>query len=302
MNKQENPGPVHSFEIESHVDLASFCQLLWQRKLPHRVISNVQGRFLVVGSDQDMLRVKTLFHDWSMMSDADRKLASNAAEGAWVGKLLNQARKLPVTAMVSLVALLIYLQMHFFDPEVIRMLSFAPAVPSEFSGGLRFESLSETFSRLQLWRLISPVFMHFSVMHLAFDLTIVIYFMRRVETRLGSAFALLCFLLIGIFSNFAQYYFTSASLFGGLSGVAYGLVGFVIVMRRAFPEVSEWAVNPAFLVVMVVFLILYSTGVTELFNLYIANAAHWAGLVAGMLLAGVLVIRRKFKLQGDRSE
>jgi membrane associated rhomboid family serine protease len=72
-----------------------------------------------------------------------------------------------------------------------------------------------------------------------------------------------------------------------MSGVAYGLVGFVVVRWRRAPDNPFWQVNRSFVVAVVVFLILMSTGVTELFGLHIANAAHWIGLGAGALL-GVL--------------
>ena len=291
LNNQKSDETVYSFQVEDQVDLAAFCQLLWKHQLRHRVVSNETGRFLMVATSAHMLRVKALYQDWSLMSDADRALAIAGEKGAWTGALWEKSRIYPVTALAVFITLLISVTMLLVNPGVTGWLSIA--LPVETGTGLVFEPISQTFSSLQWWRLLTPVFMHFSVLHLVFNLVIVIYFMRPLEGRLGTGFALLFFLVIGVCSNLVQYYFTSSALFGGLSGIAYGLVGFVIIMQRAFPEQIEWAVNRAFLVALLGFLLLYSTGVTEIFDLHIANAAHWAGLVSGMLMAGLLVLKSK---------
>ena len=296
LNIQKNQEAVYRFQIEDQVDLAAFCQLLWKHQVHHRVVTNDTGRFLMVATEEGMIRVKALYGDWCAMSEADRAMAVVGGDRVWIGKLQENARTYPVTALVTLITLVISVTMLLLNPSVVGWLSIA--IPLETGTGFVFKPILQTFVSLQLWRLITPVFMHFSFLHLVFDLVIVVYFLRPLESRLGSGFAVLCFLFIGIFSNLVQYYFSSAALFGGLSGVAYGLVGFVMIMQRAFPEVSEWAVNRGFLMAMLGFLLLYSTGVTEIVDLHIANAAHWAGLVSGMLLAGMLVLVSKAKKSG----
>jgi len=286
LNDQKNSEAVYSFQIDDQVDLAAFCQLLWKQQLRHRVVTNKNGRFLMVATAENMIKVKALYQDWSVMSAVDRAQAIAGKPVAWVSEVRVYAGMYPVTALVTLITLVISVTMLFITPSLIGWLSIT--LPLETSTGFVFEPISRTFASLQLWRLITPVFMHFSVLHLVFDLVIVIYFLRPLESRLGSGMALMFFLVTGVCSNLVQYYFTSSALFGGLSGIAYGLVGFVIVMQRAFPEVREWAVNTGFLMAMLGFLLLYSTGVTELFSLHIANAAHWAGLISGMVFAAIL--------------
>ncbi len=289
MNKQENKEAVFSFQVDDQVDLAAFCQLLWKHQLRHRVITNEQGRFLMVATSEHMVQVKKLYQDWSTMSSKDRASVLADGSAAWKARIAESAVNCPVTTLVSLITLVISGIMLLLNPGVVRWFSIAP--PLESLTTLGFEPLSQTFATMQLWRLITPVFMHFSLLHLVFDLVIVIYLMRPLERRLGSGLILAGFLAIGICSNLVQYYFANAVLFGGLSGIAYGLVGFVLVMQWAFPDVSEWAGNRGFLIAMLVFLVLYSTGVTEIVDLHIANAAHWAGLVSGILLAGLMIVK-----------
>jgi GlpG protein len=92
--------------------------------------------------------------------------------------------------------------------------------------------------------------------------------------------------LIAVSSNVAQFVVSKNPLFGGLSGVAYGLFAYVAVRSR-FDSAPEWRVNPSFSVMVVVTLVLMSSGVTELFGLYIANTAHWVGLALGGLVAAL---------------
>jgi GlpG protein len=73
-------------------------------------------------------------------------------------------------------------------------------------------------------------------------------------------------------------------LFGGLSGVAYGLVAYVVVRGR-FDRERVWYVTPSFAIAVVAMLLLMSSGITELFGLRIANTAHWVGLVLGGVAA-----------------
>ena len=147
----------------------------------------------------------------------------------------------------------------------------------------------ELLGRGQVWRWFLPVFVHFGALHLLFNATVMIYLGRRVEARYRWLGLWLLVLVLGVVSNLGQYAMNPNPLFGGLSGVGYGLLGFVLLLQRLRPGVLEWRVPPAFSGGLLFFLVLFSTGVTEQFGgLRIANTAHWVGLVAGALL-GLLV-------------
>jgi len=89
---------------------------------------------------------------------------------------------------------------------------------------------------------------------------------------------------IAIVSDVAQFGATRAPLFGGLSGVAYGLFAYVAVRGRLDRD-PTWSVNPSFSIAVIAILLLMSSGVTEAFGLYIANTAHWVGLSLGAVTA-----------------
>ncbi len=142
-------------------------------------------------------------------------------------------------------------------------------------------SLAQLWADAQIWRWFTPVLIHFSAMHLIFNVAIAVEFGRRVELGIGHlGFALLA-VWLAVASNLTQLQFSESPFFGGLSGVVYGLIGFTLVMARLQPLAPMWRVHQGFVIALLAFLVVFSTGITEFFGLHIANAAHWGGLIAG---------------------
>ncbi len=144
---------------------------------------------------------------------------------------------------------------------------------------------AQMLGELQIWRWFLPVFIHFGVLHLAFNCAVVIELGRRIEDAYGGWRLWLVVLLLGTVSNLGQYAMNPHPIFGGLSGVAYGLLGFVMVMQRFMPESKLWHLAPGLSGSLLFFLVLFSTGITEGFGLLVANSAHWFGLLSGAALA-----------------
>jgi GlpG protein len=95
---------------------------------------------------------------------------------------------------------------------------------------------------------------------------------------------LLLFLVIALVSNVAQFVFGGPSLFGGMSGVVYGLLGFSWVGPMLQPR---WAIRPApgIMLFMVGWLVACIFGIVEVLGFgAIANAAHVGGLLSGAVL------------------
>ncbi|MFL2699686.1 MAG: rhomboid family intramembrane serine protease, partial [Gammaproteobacteria bacterium] len=73
------------------------------------------------------------------------------------------------------------------------------------------------------------------------------------------------------------------SLFGGLSGVVYGLLGFCFLMELDNRQ-ERYGLPPAIYIFMIAWLILGFMGVLELFGFgSIANYAHLGGLISGLI-------------------
>lgn len=133
----------------------------------------------------------------------------------------------------------------------------------------------------QVWRLISPIFLHFAWFHLAFNGIWMWQLGSIIERRLGPWDLALLVLTIGVGSNVAQFLGTGP-LFGGLSGVVYGLLGYFWVQGRINPRFGL-VLNNAVAYIMLGWFVLCWVGVIP----NVANWAHTAGLALGMAMAWV---------------
>jgi GlpG protein len=98
---------------------------------------------------------------------------------------------------------------------------------------------------------------------------------------------LMLFLVIAVVSNVSQFVYGGAGLFGGMSGVVYGLLGFSWVAPLLQPG---WKIQPStpIMLFMVGWLVACMVGIVEVLGFgAIANAAHVGGLLCGALLAVV---------------
>ena len=136
----------------------------------------------------------------------------------------------------------------------------------------------------QYWRLISPVFLHFGAMHLIFNL-IWWWDLGGLIERTQSKMQLFgVFLATALLSNFGQSMaFGNANNFGGLSGVVYGLLGYVWLYPLANPRVG-FRLNPAIVIFMLAWLAIGYSGVLDSVFGKMANDAHLIGLLTGVIL------------------
>lgn len=140
-------------------------------------------------------------------------------------------------------------------------------------------SLFLEVSKGQVWRLITPIFLHMSFLHILFNMLWFKDLGYLIEFNFGKKFLLQFVLGTGLISNLGQY-FVSGPQFGGMSGVLYGMLGFIWVYKQLHRE-FEYAIPRFDLGMMIGWFFLCLTGVLG----PIANTAHGAGLVAGMIWA-----------------
>src|SRR5262249_23530572 len=78
--------------------------------------------------------------------------------------------------------------------------------------------------RGQVWRLVTPIFLHFGVSHIVFNCLWMFMLASQVEERRGPYFYILLILVSAIISNAAEALYSPA--FGGMSGVGYAIFGY----------------------------------------------------------------------------
>ncbi len=135
--------------------------------------------------------------------------------------------------------------------------------------------------RGQVWRLVTPIFLHFGPIHLLFNMMWLWTLGRVLETHFRSVKFGLLVLATAAVSNLAEAWFKGTN-FGGMSGVVYGLFGFVVVRSKLYPT-GGLEMNPQTVRFMLLWLVLCFTGLLG----PIANWAHSFGLVTGGVIGGV---------------
>ena len=96
--------------------------------------------------------------------------------------------------------------------------------------------------RGQVWRLFTPMFLHFDILHILFNMLWLRDLGSMIEARKTSWLLLLLVLVIAGTSNVAQY-LVSGPAFGGMSGVVYGLLGYIWMQGR-FNPASRLSLQP----------------------------------------------------------
>lgn len=147
----------------------------------------------------------------------------------------------------------------------------------------------------EVWRLLTPVFLHGSFLHILFNMLWLWMLGRQVEERTKKWQYIAITLIIGILSNTFQY-LMSGPLFIGYSGIVCGLAGFIWMRQRRAPwegyplQKGTIAFLAIFIVAMMVlqlvsfFLIRFQIAD---FSMNIANTAHISGAIIGIILGRI---------------
>tara|TARA_B100001250_G_scaffold105919_1_gene89333 strand:- start:109 stop:735 length:627 start_codon:yes stop_codon:yes gene_type:complete len=168
--------------------------------------------------------------------------------------------------------------------DVIKHLTFTEINVSNSGYIISMASFDQTFFiDNQWWRLISPILLHFSFAHLAFNCLWIYILGEKIERVDSKIIFMLLVIISSICSNFLQYYWTGSSYFGGLSGVIYGLLGYCMILEME-SENERYELPPALYMFMIVWLLLGFFEVLDMFGFgKVANFAHLGGLVSGMM-------------------
>lgn len=127
----------------------------------------------------------------------------------------------------------------------------------------------------QVWRLVTPIFLHLDILHLIFNVWWVKDLGAAVELAYGRRHMIWLCLVLAVASNLIQYIFSGPG-FGGMSGVVYGLFGFIWMRSRTDPS-APIQLPPFTIVFMLAWFFLCFFNVIP----SIANGTHVGGLMFG---------------------
>jgi GlpG protein len=164
---------------------------------------------------------------------------------------------------------------------------FSSGKPIEFN-----EPMFEKIREGQIWRALTPIFLHYDIFHLFFNMIWLLVLGKQLEDRLGPGRYILLIVLTGLFSNTLQY-LMSGSNFLGFSGVLCGMITFVWMRQKkaAWEGYQMQSSTMSFITVFIIamFAIQLISFFLEIYTktalpIGIANTAHLSGAALGAIL------------------
>jgi len=171
----------------------------------------------------------------------------------------------PMTMTLSAICIVVFILMQILGDETVLSWLSWPDGPDQY---------------FQVWRWFSHAFLHFSLLHILFNLLWWWYLGGAVEKRLGTGKLFVITLISALLTGWMQAKF-SGVWFGGLSGVVYALMGYCWLRGELDPDSGVYLERG-----LIVFSILWLVvGYYGLFGMSIANMAHFTGLLVGLAMA-----------------
>ena len=280
----------HALSVALEEDLLPLSGLLHQHGVMHRIFEEGGRQIVLVGRQDQAQQVQDLYQAWRA-GDVRIERTRHASQDTTIPirvVLLNA----PVTLALILLSVGGFLMYLYMPMNWLDALSFSSSQVSDNQG--LFQAIDG-----QYWRLITPAFLHFGWLHIVFNCLWLWDLGRRVEQVMGHLNMFMLFLVIAVVSNTSQFEFGGGGLFGGMSGVVYGLLGFSWVAPQLQPA---WPIQPpkAIMIFMVGWLVVCMSGMVEVLGFgAIANAAHLGGLLCGAVVG--VVFAGLSRLDSDNS-
>ena len=271
--------------IDAHSDEGSGKWQIWIRDEDHRERGQQElSQYLENPSDDRYRKAETAAEALlRQRSQEQAKARRNVVEmrGRWrrIGGGVRGSRPPVISAIIMLTA------------AVTVITWFGQSSPASFGGGVysrlqfadreAFGKTEDSFVSIrqgEVWRLVTPAFLHLAPMHLLFNMMMFYFLGRQVEFIRGPVKLGLLILVLAVVSNVAQAAIQDP-LFGGMSGVVYGLFGYIWMQQRANPQ-SGFHLEPSTIVIILVWFVLCWIDVIP----GVANYAHGGGLMAGVLI------------------
>lgn len=161
-----------------------------------------------------------------------------------------------------------------------------PSVLPEITGkevlvGSEYQSVG----KFQIWRLITPIFMHATFLHIIFNMYLLYFLGGVMEGKLGFGRFLGFVLLAAVLSNIGQY-IAEGPIFLGMSGVNYGLFGYLWIRGKIDPTFG-FELDQSTIAIMLIWFGVCLVGLMP----KVANTAHALGLIVGCAAAWIATQR-----------
>ena len=147
----------------------------------------------------------------------------------------------------------------------------------------------------QIWRFLTAIFLHGSLLHLMYNMFALLLFGFILEKKIGSRNFLIVFLSSGILANLIAVNYYPSSL--GASGAVYGILGCLTILN---PFIGVWVFG--IIVPMFIAAIIWIIG--GIFGLFfpsnVGDIAHLSGIFIGFLFGFLFFTYRNKRERKDK--
>ena len=284
-------------QIAIDTDLRGFSQWLKGQGIGHRITEEGGAQVLWLENPELTEPVLGALERFLREPEVRRAVEASAASPVFrAGRWQPSPSHAPLVLGTIVFAVVMVWLTGMGRGEFARWLMFVDPMAHQWESLQgRLDALTVTLSQGQFWRLITPDFLHFSWTHIIFNSVMLWFLGSQIEWFDGRSRLVLIFIATSLLSNGLQY-LVSGPLFGGLSGVVYGILGYCWLSQRKRPR---FQFPPALVTIAVVWMVIGFTPLTEMLGLgRMANEAHLGGFVAGLLLAVILPVPKKSPARG----
>jgi GlpG protein len=196
----------------------------------------------------------------------------------------------PITLTLIVVATIVSFVTDFMKPQPRNQFGTLMYNELTFVRATDFAATKDPRASLnkgEWWRAVTPIFLHGFTFHLLFNVLALAQLGRIVERIEGSVRFAWMVLVMAVLSNLFQGLMPEKlmgfHLFGGLSGVVYGVFAYLWIKSVLRPDMGI-ILSQTSVAIMLGWLVLGFTNKVGA----IANLAHLGGLVTGVVLALIL--------------
>ncbi len=203
----------------------------------------------------------------------------------------------PLTLTLVILAVVVSFASNFMDLRALKNNKWGEVVVNELSfvepaAWNKTQDPAASLKRGELWRVVTPIFMHGSMLHLAFNLFMLVSLGRLTERIQGTPKFAVFVLMLAVFPNLLQGLMPpslgGSPLFVGISGVVYGLFGYIWIRSSRHPEMGVAIPMPMVVVVLGMIVLGFAAGMSEselAAGWRLANFCHLGGLLVGIAVA-----------------
>jgi rhomboid protease GluP len=187
-----------------------------------------------------------------------------------------------VTTILIALNVLAFVVMGFLGAGWVEVASMRPYIEFAANNGA-------ATTQGEWWRLVTAMFVHYGIVHLAFNMWALLDAGRVVERLIGRLPFALAYMSSGILSGFSsQLWHQDRTWSAGASGAVFGVYGMLLGFM-----LKEKASTPSIILRPVLKSVLFFAGYNLLYGFIqprIDNAAHIGGFVSGFGLGWILAL------------